>query len=215
MTAWPKRWWPGAWLLASLRRFGVDTADVVQTAGGGTTSVALVADDGRRAIVSQPLAFDWSALDVALARPGGGRAVLYVDGYRAREALDRARRARAKGLVTAADLDGCDAGDWSALARFADAFDVLFLNRGLAERIGGPPDALAARFVAAGAAVACVTLGSAGVNVATTEGSAHIGAFDVAVRDTTGAGEVFVGAFLHRYLAGGGQAPLPAAPGSV
>ncbi|MGI8421573.1 MAG: carbohydrate kinase family protein [Gaiellaceae bacterium] len=189
--------------LAALEAWGVDSSPMLRSPEGGSFCIILVGADGRRMIVSEPLDYDWGPLDEALAGWTGGPGMLYVDGYRLPGALERARTARAAGLATAVDLDGLEPVDEAALEDAAGAFDVLLLNRGIAAAVGADPAELAERLAGSGPNAVCVTLGADGAVVASAGAAAgHVEPVAVDALDTTGAGDAFAGAFLHRTLAG-------------
>ncbi len=186
--------------LAALTGAGVDTEGIARVPDGDTFCLIFIGPDGARSIVSESLAFDWERADAALAR--GAAAALHVDGYRLGDGCVRAAAARAQGLRTSIDLDGAEAPSWEALEHAAPAFSIVFLNRGVAEVAGRDPQRAAEGLVTAGAEAACVTLGADGIVVADAEGSTHLSGLHVDAVDTTGAGDVFAGAFLHRVLEG-------------
>lgn len=191
--------------VAELEACGVDTNGVVRRDGGGSICLILVGPDGGRMIVSEPLVFDWTRFDAALAE---GAAGFHVDGYRLAEALPRA--SAAQGLRTSIDLDGVDDPTWADARAAAAAFSVVFLNRGIAAGLGGAPETVADELVRAGAEIVCVTLGADGVALASAGARAiRVPGVRVETVDTTGAGDAFAGAFLHRVL--GGAEPAGAA----
>jgi sugar/nucleoside kinase (ribokinase family) len=179
--------------VAALEAAGVDASGVARATGGGSLCVILVGADGSRSVVSEPLEFDWTHADEALP----DATALHVDGYRLDDALPRAHAVRRRGGLTSIDLDGAE--DASGFDAAAGAFSVVLLNEGLA---GGAPRATAERLVAAGAEIVCVTLGAAGALVATGGEIREVPGIRVDAVDTTGAGDAFAGAFLHRRLAG-------------
>lgn len=189
--------------VTALAAAGVDTSAVVRAPRGGSLCVILVGDGGRRMIVTQPLDFDWRPLDATLAAWNGRAGSLHVDGYRLPDALPRTTAARSLGLTTSVDLDGLEDVTEQALADVARAFDIVLLNAATASLAGVAPHALADQLVRQGAGAVCVTLGGNGVVVATRDYSArHIAGVAVETVDTTGAGDAFAGAFLHRFLSG-------------
>jgi len=193
--------------ITALEACGVDAQGVVRDPSGGSICLILVGPDGGRMIVSQPLEFDWAHFDAALA---AGAAGVHVDGYRLAEALPRAAAARTRGLLTSIDLDGVAAPSWADARAAATAFTTVFLNRGIATALGGAPESVADELVRAGAERACITLGAEGVAVAAAgQPATLVPGVPVEVTDTTGAGDAFAGAFLHRILAGAD--PLDAA----
>lgn len=95
--------------LADLHRFGVRTEGVTRTEAPTTTALVLLSTGGDRAIISEPIVFDYEPLRETLdTLSEGQRACLHVDGYRIPEALPLLREARENGILTSADLDGLD-----------------------------------------------------------------------------------------------------------
>ncbi|MDR0416403.1 MAG: carbohydrate kinase [Propionibacteriaceae bacterium] len=89
-----------------------------------------------------------------------------------------ASRAAVEDLVAAADI-----------VKVSDE-DLAWLDR------SAPPEAVAQRWLAAGPAAVVVTRGSEGATAFTRAGAVWTAAPPVAVRDTVGAGDTFMGAFL-------------------
>jgi ribokinase len=191
--------------VAELERFGVETAAVSRTRRPTTMALVLLGPEGDRAIVSEPLRFDYGPLEEAIEGHAGlGRVCLHVDGYRLPEALGRLRRARELGLVTSADLDGMEPEALADNAReIAPALDVVFLNRRLSTALAPAPQAAAERILNMGVGLVAVTLGERGALVCGPEGIVPFAAPAVEVVDTTGAGDAFAGAFLTRWMEGG------------
>jgi sugar/nucleoside kinase (ribokinase family) len=194
--------------VAALQAAGVETDGVVHVPNGGSLCVILVGPGGERLIVSEPLDFEWDAVDAAIAQWPGDRGAFHVDGYRLPDAVARADAARKAGLLTSVDLDGCDDEDLGAFMGVAEAFDVVFLNQVIAQRVAPEPSDVIGLFVEAGVREAvCLTQGAIGVTVGGP--SIAVTRFappDVVPVDTTGAGDAFAGAYLHRSLRGGSPA---------
>lgn len=206
--------------LAELRRFGVGTRWVVRSPGPTTTALVLLGPDGERGIISEPMGFDYGPLEEALEAYSGEKdACVHVDGYRIPEAAGLVRRARALGLRTSADLDGIPAEDVEdRVASAVDALDSVVLNAGLAAALAPTPEEAAERLLGWGAGVVGVTLGERGAVVAWSGGMSRLRAPRVEVRDATGAGDAFVGAFLAGWLGGAGvegAARLAVAAGAI
>lgn len=188
--------------VGELELFGVDTNSVERTAASTTTALILLKPDGERAIVSEPMAFHYEQLKSAIEKSEGPDC-LHVDGYRLPEALSILRGAREAGLHTSADLDGIEAAMFAdSFAEIADALDVVFLNRSLAESISPAPQTAAKRLLECGAGTVAITLGDEGALVAENGSMEVFSPPPVEVRDTTGAGDVFAGAFLADWLGG-------------
>lgn len=192
--------------LAELERFGVGTRWVVRSSSPTTTALVLLGPDGERAIVSEPMAFDYAPLEETVEHfAGRGKACVHVDGYRLPEGLPVLRRARRLGLMASADLDGLEPEELRACAgEVAACLDVVVLNGRLASALAPSPASAAEKLVAMGAGVAAVTLGEEGTLVAQRGRVLRARAPAVEVRDATGAGDAFVGAFLAGWLGGEG-----------
>jgi len=191
--------------LAELQELGVDTEGVVRSRRPTTMALVLVEPGGNRAIVTEPLHFYYRPLEAALtAFEPGARGCLHLDGHRFPEALEIFDKARKAGLTTSADLDGLELSELTELApRIAPALDVAFLNRRLSRALDEEPEAAAAKLNELGSGVVAVTLGSQGALVAGGGEMVRVSAPTVEAIDTTGAGDVFAGAFLARWLEGG------------
>jgi sugar/nucleoside kinase (ribokinase family) len=108
-------------------------------------------------------------------------------------------RARAAGLTTSLDTNWDPRGAWMTdLAPCLPDLDFLFMNEDEARMLGATPAAILSRGV--GAVV--VKLGPRGCAVYTAAREILSSAFDVPVKDTTGAGDCFVAGFLAAHLRG-------------
>lgn len=126
--------------------------------------------------------------------------LLHVDATDEDAALSAAGIARAAGIPVTCDIDTVTPGAVRLLA----AVSVPILAETVAEALTGEPDldrALRAlRRMHAGPI--CVTLGSAGSVMLDGDAVHRAPAFQVEAVDTTGAGDVFRGAFIHGLLRG-------------
>ena len=173
-------------------------------------SVLCVAPDGGNLIVSTNACADGVGVgeaEAAIARLRAGDALLMQCGLGAAPTLAAARLGVARGarvLLNAAPLR------WD-IRSLLPLLEALILNEVEAEAATGCADAAsaAACLRAAGARRVIVTLGSAGALHADAAGISRQPAPVVAVRDTTGAGDVFCGVFAAALLAGH---PDPMAP---
>jgi sugar/nucleoside kinase (ribokinase family) len=86
--------------------------------------------------------------------------------------------------------------------------DIIFMNEDEARMATGcaTPSAAAKCLLAGGARMAVMKLGPRGCGIFTREGELASPAFDVHAKDTTGAGDCFVGGFLAALLRGLGVA---------
>jgi ribokinase len=180
---------------------GIGVEAIVTTAEAATGTALIVVDaQGRNQIAVAPGAN--RALTVAdVERRGADFAwaevvvcSLEVPLATARRALECGRRHGALTILNPAPLP--DGG-----LDFLDLADYVTPNEGEAARLSGLPlsDLAGAATVAAairalGAAHAIVTLGAGGAVVEGGTGGVHVPAFEVAVVDTTGAGDAFNGA---------------------
>ncbi|MEE2950447.1 MAG: PfkB family carbohydrate kinase [Pseudomonadota bacterium] len=110
------------------------------------------------------------------------------------------RSARDKGVPTVLDADVADREVFERLLPFTD--HAIFSEPALAAFAGrNEADALAA-VARHGCRIAAVTKGSAGVSFLEAGNFSHLPAFDLEVVDTTGAGDVFHGAYALAIAAG-------------
>lgn len=193
----------GTVALAELEQFGVQTDGVICSDRPTTIALILLNPQGDRAIISEPFAFDYTALTAALA-VANPPACLHLDGYRLPEAIDLLKQAKNRGLFTSADLDGIEPEAIATVsAQVAPYLDVIFINRRLAEGLAASPAGAAQCLLRSKAKIVAVTLSEHGALIASDTGAYAIPALaDAVVRDTTGAGDVFAGAFLAAWLSG-------------
>lgn len=213
----------GAASVALLTQTGVQTYVVRDPRRPTGTCVVLVGPDGARSMLPDPganLALSPGDVPGELFLPGRH---LHLTGYSlAREgprpaALHALALARAAGMTVSVDpssvalLTGAAGGALLAASR---GVDLLLPNLDEARVLTGERDPLAAaRALTAVAGTVVVTLGADGAVLAdATGGSARVGAHDVRVVDTTGAGDAFAAGFLAARRAGAGaQEALAAA----
>jgi sulfofructose kinase len=193
-------------VLGELEAHGVRIDEVDRPHGAETaTCVVLVDDEGRRAIISEPFALDWTGFDAFAKRAPAGDlpTVVHVDGYHLDPAVERSAVLRSKGWLTAIDLDGRTELDAETLDRVAQHFDVVVANAASAELAGLAPAELARSLAGGSARAVAVTLGADGAMFAAGDADpTSISAPPVDVTDTTGAGDVFTGSFVARLLQG-------------
>ena len=202
----------GERLLAALDRAGVarQAVTVDPHRASGVASI-VVADDGQNSIVVVPGAND--GVDIAQVQASGGLlrsakvvvVQLEIPWPAAAEALRSARQAGATTVLNAAPA--LTLGD-EALG----SVDWLVVNESEAAHLVGheatrlaDASRAAATLSSRGPGHVVLTLGSAGLVHASAAGAVHLGAFEVASVDSTGAGDTFVGA-LAAALADGADA---------
>jgi sugar/nucleoside kinase (ribokinase family) len=186
--------------LAGLRSGGVDCSRVRTVREARTRSAVIVVEraSGERAVLGHRDT-KLGAESAALAKLAPGEAgLLLLDATDPAAALALAREARAQGVPVVLDLDA-SAPEAEALLASAD-FPVV--SEAFARRAYGSPEAALARLAALGATLPVVTCGARGALAWWREQPLASPAFAVDVVDTTGAGDVFHGAFAWGLLAG-------------
>lgn len=194
-------WWgrvgddtAGRHIRDELARHGVDLSGMRTLPGARTVRATVIVDrSGERSILIDRSGMPPDAGFLA-ENDLGGAAVLLADTRwpeGSRSALERAERA---GIPRVLDADGGRGEVLDRLAKLAD--HVIFSNEGLAEFAGpGPAMERLARAADRLNGVVAVTLGEAGSLWALDGQTTGVGAYRVPVRDTTGCGDVFHGAY--------------------
>lgn len=193
-------------ILKLLEGQGVDTKGVRRLDVKTALTVVLVRTDGERAFLHAPGAS--AAVDKTAFLLPHGAGVNYVHLHVANpfavpalrrslaEILEGARRA---GLSTSLDAGWDSAGRWMEDLRQALPFtDIFFANELEAQMISGTknPATAAQKLLDAGCYAVVIKLGRSGCWVQVGDTTWCVPAFEVPVRDTTGAGDAFVGGFL-------------------
>jgi len=197
----------GRGLLRALRESGVGTRRVVRSPAHPTTSALVLVDarsgerrfvlPDRREIERRAPDFDLSAIV--------GRSVLLVDGHFARQAKAGLGRAREREATTVADFAVAKPA-FRPMLRFVD-HAIVPLQYVESAGLGSPREAL--RWLERRTRAApVVTLGSRGALALIDGRFRRIRPHRVRVRDTTGAGDAFHGAFAAGLALG---MPVPAA----
>jgi ribokinase len=184
--------------LAGLRAGGVDCSRVRTVPGARTRAAVIVVEraSGERAVLGhRDPKLDAAAL--AGLAPDDAR-LLLLDATDPAAALALARAARARGVPVVLDLDAA-APEAEALLASTD-FPVV--SEAFAVRAYGSAEAALARLAALGAKLPVVTRGALGALAWWRERPLASPAFAVDAVDTTGAGDVFHGAFAWGLLAG-------------
>jgi len=192
----------GREILDGLAGEGVDVSMSVVEGGKETRFAIILVDEstGRRSIVWTPgtvAPLEWEEIDPSL--PARCR-LLHIDEYELAASLPAAKRARSAGVFVSLDAETVEERTPELLAHV----DLVIGSREFAREYTGfeDPEAAARSLRDQGPRVAGVTLGNEGSVFC--EGSELFfqEAFPVDVVDTTGAGDVFHGAFAFGVLQG-------------
>jgi sulfofructose kinase len=187
----------------SLEGTGVDTSGLIVRRGCPNQTAYIIIDErsGERTVL-------WQRSDCLRLSPSEVRAddiadsrLLHIDGYDIEAAAHAASLARHSGVPVSLDVDTVYPGFDAVLKHV----DYLIAGSGWPAKWTGEPDPFRALFVlqrAYGMRVAAMTLGDQG-SLALCDGRWYYSpAFEIHCADTTGAGDVFHGAFCYAILAG-------------
>lgn len=188
----------GEAIRADLQREGVGVGHLERQAAGSSPASVIVVDapTGRRSILyskGSGVSLEFTAELEAAVR---GASLLHLDGFHIGAALRAASAARAAGVPVS--LDGGAGELWPHMDELARLADLLVVARDFARRMTGESDPAAAaeRLIELGhAREVVITDGANGAWYLTPGESGHVPAFVVDVIDTTGAGDVFHGAY--------------------
>ena len=179
-------------------------------------ALVLVEADGRRTIVNEPSRLGGVDVERFLEAvdPAGLKWCLHVEGYQVPAQAALVRKARARGFITSMQATGLQA-DWLRTHRKVvfEQFDIVTLHQESLQQLGlgdGDVEAgirrlseLAAAATGPWPRVVAVTLGKDGAAAVLAGGVVlRAPALPVALVDTTGAGDSFVGCFLATWLNG-------------
>ena len=182
-------------------QFGVDSSHLIMEPGASTPVSMILVDEstGQRTIMAGGSAVTMSAAEVPAALVAAAR-YLHLDNTNRQAALAAARIAREAGVSVVLDADTVSPpDDLEALLR---STDYLIASRVFADELTGRTDPAEAATALAGygSSVTVVTLGEEGSYTLAEGRSFHTPAFPVEVVDTTGAGDVYHGAFIFGLL---------------
>jgi sugar/nucleoside kinase (ribokinase family) len=200
----------GKFVLETLRRAGVDTGAITTSDAPTAASVVIVNPAGDRKLLHRPgasVAAFRHALEFTPAITGGMShyhqgSIFTMPGLRDHAAPTLAR-ARAAGLATSLDTNWDPDGRWMTdLAPCFEHLDFIFMNQDEARMTTGKTTAsqAAAELLRRGVRTAVLKLGAQGCAIYTSSRELVCPAFKVEAKDTTGAGDCFVGAFLAALL---------------
>lgn len=182
----------------ALNRHGVHTDECVTREGTSRYAVILVDDrTGDRVVL-------WHRDEAVALRPADIRPdhlrdvrLLHVDAVDEAVAIRAATLAREAGIPVTLDIDQVS----PRTRELVDAVTIPILGEGVPEALTGEADtARALRQLASGHPMACVTLGERGAMLVAGEDLHVVEGHRVDAVDTTGAGDVFRGAFIEAFL---------------
>ena len=202
----------GRFILGELRESGVDAEQVRQVEGPTAATVVLVKESGDRQFLHrlgaseqafrEPVEF---TRELCLGMSHYHLASLFILPHVRAHGPEMLRRARAAGLTTSLDTNWDAEGAWMRTLEpcLAD-LDILFMNEDEALHITGSSDPETGARVVLGRGVrtAVMKLSRRGCAIYTGRDEIVCPAFDVAAKDTTGAGDSFVAGFLTARLRG-------------
>jgi sulfofructose kinase len=194
----------GRMQIESLRSAGLDTS-LVRVVEGAVTQFAIILLEkgvGERTILwhHDPLLnYPLEQLDRTIITSGR---ILHLDGCDTAAALQAARWAREASIPVIVDIDEMYDDSTEELLRHVD---YLIAAEDFARRVLGdvaPEEAVRALADRFGCGVVGMTLGAKGAVIAENGRIVRSAGFKVEVADTTGAGDVFHGAFIYGLLQG-------------
>jgi ribokinase len=185
----------------SLEHAGVDTSRMVSREGPEDHVVVVWVDAGtgertfsfRRGFLSQPLIP--AELDRDYITSAG---ILHLDGSHHKAALEAARWMHESGGMVVMDASATNRPIPEAIRRLVSETDYLICGSGFGHQLTGETDPQRAgrAMLELGPRVAVQTEGKSGCFTTSRDQHFHTSAFEVEVIDTTGAGDVFHGAYL-------------------
>lgn len=184
----------------TLRAHGVDTSHAVTRDAANRHAVILVDATGERRVLWQrdpALALGAASIPESLV---ASARVLHVDNVDEDAAIAAARIARASGAEVTTDIDEVT----GRTAELIEAATIPILAAHVPAALTGEPDpGRALRLLRRQHdGMLCVTLGGDGALLLAGDRLHHAPAFRIAAVDTTGAGDVFRGAFIYSLLRG-------------
>lgn len=189
----------GAAMRQSLEEERVDLTELQLQPGASSAQCIILVDEmtGKRSICGYPgTAGDVAVSSMSLAYVCSGR-YLHLDGFSMESALVAAKAARQAGVQVCLDAGG----SLERLKPLIELTDVLIANEPFTLAAGdGNYERGAARLKELGPSIVVATLGSAGSYTFTGDEAFQIPSFPITVVDTTGAGDVFHGAYLFGLL---------------
>lgn len=189
-----------AQLLEALRQRGVDTAQVVRRRAPNRYAVILLDDRGERVILwDRDPALALAPGDIPDAAFADAR-VVHLDDVDVEASIDVATRARAAGQIVTSDIEQVTPHTRALIDAVTVAIFDEHVTAGLVP--GAPLEDALRTLRTRDDQWLCVTQGRRGATLLAGDRFHTAGAYAVPVVDTTGAGDVFRGGFIHALLRG-------------
>jgi sugar/nucleoside kinase (ribokinase family) len=187
--------WLGRMFLDMAARYAI----TIHARKVGTSSLSFIMpNDGMRAIVR---CRDDDYIDSFPALQLSGCRVLHVDGHQPNAAIHYAKQCRAAGILTSLDGGGLRSNTHELLG----FIDVAIVAERLCQQMGHEPGAMLGYLKSRGCRLGGVTLGERGLVWYDETGAVRtlpaLAVPRARILDTSGAGDVFHGAYIHSYLA--------------
>lgn len=191
----------GSLLLEDFRRYGVDTSWTTRIEHT-TTAIVTVTPQGERSIISEPTDYHPESIAAFLKEQQEPQGFLYLDGYHLGCTKAELEFAKSKGYTIYCDLDG--APDTYKVPEILNALAVIDI-------VQWNPKVAAEIFPGQASEDVDLKLGQLVDTVITTRGAESVHVLHKGQRitipvpttdgvvDTTGAGDIFAGVFLHAY----------------
>ncbi|MCU1327538.1 MAG: PfkB domain protein [Bryobacterales bacterium] len=202
----------GTFVVDRIRSAGVQAEGIVRVHAPTATSIVIVNGAGDRKFLhhlgASAVAFESPPMfdsNTTSRMSHYHLASLFVLPKLRPQAPETLMRARAAGLATSLDTNWDAAGQWMRdLRPCMPHLDVIFMNEDELRMVTGYSDPKQASRVllTEGVQTAVLKLGSRGCGIYTRDEQHLCPAFNVPVKDTTGAGDCFVAGFLAARLAG-------------
>lgn len=187
----------GDFLLSDFKKYGVKTEHMLITQET-TKALISVTPNGERSIISEPFEYKSEALRNFLETTTA-TGLLYVDGYHLGAAHRELELAKTKGFIAYCDLDGAlDSYKKSEVLEYLNVVSIVQLTANVKQKLLGSKD-----IKTLPTPIVIQTNGADDVELYTSESTKRFAVRKANVIDTTGAGDIFAGSFLHFYEVSG------------